>query len=57
MIEKINNAIEERGIKKCWIAKKIGIGSPTLSDWLNKKKVLPLERENQLMLLLNLERD
>ncbi len=57
MIDKINEAIEERGIKKCWVAKKIGVGSPFLSDCLNGKKVLPLEREDQLILLLNLKRD
>ena len=57
MIKKINEAIEERGIKKCWVAKKIGVGSPFLSDCLNGNKVLPTEREDQIILLLNLKRD
>lgn len=57
MIEKINKTIKERGLKQCWIAKKIGVGSPFLSDCLNGNKVLPLERENRILKLLNLERD
>lgn len=53
-IEELKISIKESGLKKKWIANKIGVSSVFLSYCLNGKKKLPKDREEQIVKLLKL---
>ena len=44
--------IDERGLKKSWIAKKMGISQTLLSFYLNNDRPIPEDRKNHLTQIL-----
>lgn len=55
MIERIKKEIEERGLKKKWVANKIGCSPQMITMWLNEKQNMPQKWEDKLVEFLNLK--
>lgn len=50
--ESIKIKIEERGINKSWLARRLGIPQSTLSAYLNGTRTLPDELNNKILTLI-----
>lgn len=55
-VEEINRAINNLGLKKGFVASKMGISKTALSLWLNGKSKMPESRINQIKAILNLKK-
>jgi predicted transcriptional regulator len=53
-LEKVKDKIEELGVKKSFVAKKIGITNVMFSYYLNGRKSISKEKEFELQKFLNL---
>lgn len=52
MSKAFKQKIKERGLKTVWIAEQLKIPQPTLSMYLNEKRVMPTDVEYRLKKLL-----
>ena len=58
IVNKMNEAIEERGITRVWLAKQIGVGESTLRTWLGKEKIsIPPEVTLRIIRVLGLKEE
>lgn len=48
-----NERIKEKGLKKIWVANKIGISNVLLSYYINKTRPMPEHIEKKLKSILN----
>jgi predicted transcriptional regulator len=53
-LDKVKKVIVEKGLKKSFVAKKIGVTNVWFSYYLNGKRSLSLEKENKLKEFLEL---
>tara|TARA_R110002012_G_C11459235_1_gene592598 strand:- start:552 stop:719 length:168 start_codon:yes stop_codon:yes gene_type:complete len=53
-IETVKNRIKQKGLKKSFVAEKIGVTNVMFSYFLNDKRNLSLDKELKLKELLNL---
>ena len=53
-IKKINEKINDRGLKKKHIADQIGISNVCLSYYLNRKRTMPMHIKAKLICLLGM---
>jgi len=51
-MKELRDKIEARGIKKAWIARKLGIPKSTLSSYLNETRGIPEKTLRELKLIL-----
>ena len=52
MSKAFKQKIKERGLKTVWIAEQLKIPQPTLSMYLNEKRIMPTDIEYRLKKLL-----
>lgn len=55
MKSRLNDIIEERGIKKGWVAEKVGISRTTISQLTNEKSLPTLPVAYRIAKLLNVK--
>ena len=51
-LEAIKSAIEEKGLKKKWIAKKVNVSEPTICLFLKGQRTISEDKYNSLTKLL-----
>lgn len=49
---KLHELLEERGIKKSFLAKKIGVSPQTVSSWIGNKHYIPMDKAYKIKELL-----
>ena len=52
--KKLKTEIKLRGVKITWIAEKVGVSQPALSNYLSERRKMPLDIELKIKKLLKI---